>query len=251
MPTLTSVFNQVFELKLTPLGFVRLPKIKMFGRLINNEIFEYIYLKNEYMRIEGYKEFTVYAGVKSVYSDTFDLNYLRFHASDILYFGRNRISIEDRRKMMSFSYNDENIIEAVAFAFDKTEEYILPVLLKVQDVDSCIEYFKNTRIDQLRGAANFSNDSLIFFKAGNHDTFEDVFNQSLQERFDMIAKGQMGGTEKEAYDRLYDGIITSIAHSRDKVYADPELYNKALEEIEKRNIDNLETLRSYGVKIEE
>ena len=48
---------------------------------------------------------------------------------------------------------------------------------------------------------------------------------------------------------LYKSIIVDTAGSRDKVYADPELYKRAMEEADRRKKANTELLRSYGINI--
>ena len=58
-----------------------------------------------------------------------------------------------------------------------------------------------------------------------------------------------GRSDKQIYDGHYFGLIKTVAEPRDRIYNDPALYAKALAELERRKIANLETLKGYGLEI--
>jgi hypothetical protein len=56
-----------------------------------------------------------------------------------------------------------------------------------------------------------------------------------------------GYTKKLAYSGLYQGIMVDVVQSRDKVFNDPDLYKKAMEEANRRKEQNLKILRELKV----
>lgn len=77
----------------------------------------------------------------------------------------------------------------------------------------------------------------------------DVYNAAVDRLKELYDKGIAGGDFEEEKSKTYRGVVERIAGSRDKVYADPELYKKALEEADRRKKANTKLLRSYGIDI--
>jgi hypothetical protein len=249
MKSINSVYKSIFGDYLTPLGFVNWKRTDFFLRLIGGNILQYVYLKKEYTRFKGWKEFTIYAGVRSIFSESMEKGHLLYSSSSLLYLAGSDYSIEQRRKLFSISYNEATIEEAVKHALEKTIEIIMPKLNSVTDLDSCIDYYKRYCSDMLGWAEDFSHDSLLLIKTDNHETFMKEFQESLDSDIKRLEKGEIGGDYNSTYKALYYGLITAIADSRDKVYNAPELYAKAIAELERREKANLETLRSYGLDV--
>jgi hypothetical protein len=158
--------------------------------------------------------------------------------------------INQRRQLITISYNEETLEEAIIFALKKTLELAVPELVEIHDHDSCIAFYIKYRIDMIRFAHKFSNDSLLLIKANNHNTFTEEFLENLDKHIRMQESNGIRFDDelyKKQYNGFYDSIVEKIAKSRDKVYSDPELYAQAIAEMERRKIVNLEVIRSYGV----
>lgn len=248
MATFASVFNQRFGEMLKPYGFKKIKGGSYFVKLINNEILQFISFRNFRSGYKNYKECTIYAGALSVYSESLNPKSFEINSTDIIRYAY--VSGKPTDGLFSLVYNEENLQEIVAFATNKTEEIILPVFEKIIDLDSYIEYRKFYYEGPLLFAEKFREDSLVLIKADNHDDFEDVFEESFCA---SLLINPQAYADKNNYDKLYKGlrecIVENIAHSRDKVYNDPELYKKALDEIERRRQLNTEILRSYGLDL--
>jgi hypothetical protein len=244
MKSINPVYKNVFGEYLYPLGFVKSKLNNIFIRLVNGIIVQFIVLDKTHMGIPGYKGFAISGGVKSIFAESVEKEHLLFCRNSLAGY-----DFDQFEKLYSIPYNDETMDSAIDFALQKTIELIMPQLDKVTDLDSCIEYYKKYRPDMLSGFDRFSDDCLILIKANNHDTFMPKFQEELDRRIKQIEIGLSGESPDRAHELLYDSIDVSIAQARDKVYNDPDLYAKALIEIERRKIANLEMLRSYGVDV--
>ena len=249
MKSIQTVFKSTFGQVLEPQGFIYSKNMRFFFRLINGEIIQYVFLQDVYSPRKGYKDFSIFAGVRSIYADSMEKKALIFSTGDLLYFGGYDIPIEQREEIISISYNEANMEEAVNFALAKSKKIIIPKLNRVTDLDSCIELYKRYRPDMIRDADRFAEDSLILIKANNQDSLIKEFQERLTFHLEQVEIGEMGGDYDYHYESLYDGYIRTIAEPRDRVYNDPELYAKALAEIDRRAAANLEVLKSYGLPV--
>lgn len=75
MKTLDGVFKMIYGDELAKYGFQKIKgRQPYFIRLINGEILQVITYINDYCLQEGYKEFTIYGGVATVYRQKLTLN---------------------------------------------------------------------------------------------------------------------------------------------------------------------------------
>ncbi len=248
MPTVSSVFNICFNDSFQDYGFKRIKGTNIFARLINNEIFQYITYKHLPYRLKGYKEFAVYAGVLTVYSES-------LHKENLLHWGEyvavysKLFNTKEVEENYSYRYNEDSMVQVVSSCVAKAEKVLMPILENITDLDQYIEYRKEIRIDILSGADRLRNDSIVLVKANNRDDFMGLFNELVQREKEQIDKGRRGGTYEELYALYYDGIIKYIAEARDNVYNDSNLYEEVQNELERRRVNNMEMLKQYGLWI--
>lgn len=146
-----------------------------------------------------------------------------------------------------------------------TKRTALPVLDKVNDLDSCIDFFSRFRPSLLNiyrqegfGAPYsgwMENESLLYFKAYSLDSYiekrEKDIERYIEEQAYFTKAGKQGHTQ-EKFDKLYkdyiDGKPARIAQYTE-LYSDRDWIAKALEETERRKSSNTPTLRSYGLPL--
>ena len=249
MKSIQTVYKSIFGQALEPMGFIYSKQMKFFFRLINGEIIQFIILKPGPSKLEGYKDFSVSAGIRTIYTETMEKDLFLNSTRSLMHFGGLGLTYEQRGPLLSTPYSDATIEESVNFALEKTLEYIIPRFSEVTDLASCIEYYKGHGLSMLKRADSFSEDSLILIKANNHDTFMSELHESVARDLKGLKEGKAGDDYDSTYELFYRAFITFTAEPRDRVYNDPELYAKALAEIERRAAANLEVLKSYGLPI--
>lgn len=248
--TFKTSFNHIFDEKLKEIGYHYNSKYGMHMRFINDELLEYITYITYQSTLKGYKNYTIYVGVVSIYNVDLTKADLIQNANVL-----DTIAYEyynSTKEINGFYYNDQTMLETIELSFDKTKEFILPVFDQINDLNSYIAYKKKVGIFSISGAADYDkhqNDALVLIKAKNHDDFQDVYQRELDRVKVMFAAGEIGGTLKEQQDLLYDSIINNVVNSRDQVYADQQLYAKVIEQLNKRKETNLRILKDYGVII--
>lgn len=247
--TLKKAFKDTFSHRLEELGFKYNSKEGIFFRVINNELVQYITYVTTPSLIKGYKAYKMFFGIFSIYTYSLTKEKLLQWGIDMYGYAKQH-SLIIKNSDMAFLYNEESIVDVTNQSLEKTNEVIIPVLNKVTNLDNYIEYRKNTMPGALFGAADYDvheNDALVLIKVENHDDFTALFQKLLDERMKMVEAKTMGGTYEYHYNMLHRSIIEGIAESRDKVYNDPELYARAMKEIERRKEANLKYLHEIGV----
>ena len=246
MATASSVFNRCFKDTFQNYGFKKVKGSNIFCRLINGEILQYITYKHLPSQMKGDKDFAVYAGILTVYSESLRKENL-LQWGEYVYKYSKRFDSKEVESRYSYMYNEDNMVQIINACVEKAEKIVGPIFERVVDLQTYIEYRKNIRIDILAGAEWLLNDSIVLIKADNHDDFVDFFNESLQRQMELVESGMAGGTYEEHYELYYDGIIKHIAGSRDKVYKDMNLYESVNKELERRKQENLHLLADYGL----
>jgi hypothetical protein len=190
-------------------------------------------------------------GVATVYRHSINLTLSPKHNSNWLrgnywiYSHSNPIDYDDDfcNSIYRFSYrkdNDESMMEGVKYALEVTKNIMLPILDKITSLEACIEYQDVIGMkiylydDENFGndiRNNFYNEGLLLIKTNNHNYF--------------IKKLEIFLAEKDKKD-------TECAWSKLTLVSDnifTKLYDKALAELERRKIVNIEVLRSYGLSL--
>ncbi len=245
-------FKNAFMKLLKPYGYVYCSKLNYFVKVLNSELLFFIGYWFQPSGDPGYRCFTIVCGCTSLYftsleKDGIEMCECRLHEFDIMNEHGDRY---DLQYDFLFRIDDkEEMKNLIAESFVSLKTVALPVLGKIVDLKSYIEYKKKYDIGTIRLCERFLFDSLVLIKADNHDDFLDVYNAAVDRLKELYDKGIAGGDFEEEKSKTYRGVVERIAGSRDKVYADPELYKKALEEADRRKKANTELLRSYGIDI--
>ena len=236
-------FNKQFKEGLAQYGFVYNSKYKAHVRMVNGEILQYIMYESEMAYQRGNKAFTIFAGMLSVYCE-------ELTREDLQMFGERLYNYSyDKKDLRGWEYNDSTMLEMIERSLVRTKEVILPFFDQVTDLNSYIEFKKYYGIDSLDGVHKFRYDSLVFFKADNHDDFMDLFTARMEEIREKLKKEMSGEELEEAYQKAYakyhECLIEHIPEYRDKIYNDPDLYAKAIAEADRRREANLQQLRDF------
>ena len=120
---------------------------------------------------------------------------------------------------------------------------------KIRTLDDYILYCKEMKIALLKNADKMWNDSILLLKVNNHDDFMDVFNEICNKLIKQFNNNPNDPNYMKTKSVYYDAIIVNIAMARDKVYNNPELYEKAMKELQCRKKINIQILQSYGFHI--
>jgi hypothetical protein len=108
------------------------------------------------------------------------------------------------------------------------------------------------KYNQERDEFGYDNDNegLLYIQSNNHDDFIEEFKKILEERIGLMKIGRpvRNWTVEEEQKRIEEWRLDTVTE-RDEIYNNPELYAKALEELEKRKARNIEALRACGIVI--
>lgn len=234
--TFKKAFNDIFSEPLNEHGFQYNKKYGMYFRFVNDELLQYIMHDTCSSVRTGYKSYRILSGILSIYAYSLDKDKLLSCGMDTYKIAWNYYGEKPVINTCYF-YNEDTMVEAINQSLEQTIEVLIPILNKVYDLNSYIEYRKKIFIGEIRYPAEFErykNDSLVLIKTDNHDNFEDVFHEQLNNKY--------ADTHEENYELVYDMVIRAIPQSRDKIYESPELYAKVMDEIEKRKEANLKTI---------
>ena len=273
MATINTIFKQVFGEALKSRGFVKVKGRQPYlVRVVGNEILHVVAFKNEWCGEPGYKEFGVYGGVGTVYRKIFDFSCgVRDNISWLCnlrdyYTKSNPADFDDYWKELTFFRfqmdNEESLYRKMKHALKETERIMLPVLDQVSDLDACIEFlrvYNSTSLYMSKYNEDYTfgyeddnedcNESLLYIQTDNHDNLVQKFNELLAVTAKAIENGKSGyrpyEIEKKAYEEWRGRTVTR----RDNIYNTPKLYEKIMEELERRKKANTETLRSYGIDL--
>ncbi len=120
----------------------------------------------------------------------------------------------------------------------------LPVLEKVNDLSSYINYCKRVRLRLLCNADKMYNDSLVLIQADNHDDFNDAYLYHMA----LVAKKySIESQEYLSEEALIKNSINEVIFARDLVYNDPHLLNAARRELERRSSCNQKIFEKLGI----
>lgn len=277
MTGLNTVFKQVFGEALKEQGFVKVKgRQPYFARLIKGEILHVIACRQEWSGWpKPYKEFGILAGVATVYRPEFNfsccprdnMNWLY----PINYWYRSFFPSDWKEQVMhqlgGFRYDstNENSLKCeLDMALKETEKYILPVLDRVVDLETCIEYFimfespvfgipeYNMEKDAFVPENDPENEGLLYIQADNHDDLKREMKKLLENKlkgFDNGAYRLFNITSEELQKGIEEDRCNTIKR-RDRIYNNPIAYARALEELQRRKVVNLEVLKNCGLDIE-
>ncbi|MBQ6169392.1 MAG: hypothetical protein IJK30_05505 [Ruminococcus sp.] len=159
--TINAAFKQIFGEALEPLGFKAIKgRYPYLVRVINNEILHVITFYPADPEYPPDKAIVIVSGVATVYRKkiTFDsspkqnkmwLNYSsKFYS--LMTNEPDRDILRQIYKSCYFSNNVESMIEVLKVGVKNIQKYVLPVLDKITDIDSCLDFF-----GKLMGQCNY------------------------------------------------------------------------------------------------
>lgn len=256
MASLQAAFNKYYAERLKPFGFQKMKGVPCFGRIVNGEVLHFIKPINRYPMIRGKKCFNVTVGAWSVYS------FYSFHGIDRCTFDnysqvlaclvpeeKSELSQENSLSW-GLHYDENSMQDKLILSFDMVWEYALPFLDGIQTLQDYIQYCKRWRPIALKDADRFYFDSPLLILTDNHEDFMD----SYQRMCDILLHQSYGGDPNhpeyiEDKERMYQYYIVETAQARDKVYADPALYARCMEELDRRKQKSAEWLLTVGLKL--
>ncbi len=276
MKTLDGAFKKIYGEELAKYGFKKIKgRQPYFGRLIGDEIVQVITYMNNYCLQQGYKEFTVYGGVATVYRQELTLNEPPRNngwiKTNVKIYARTNPDTYDEnfaKKIFSFFYKQQDkasLEEAVRYSLEITKQIMLPEFNKITDLNTCMDYFyklnlaKNIYDDKETFGNNITNnyydEGLLHLKVENQETYisrQQVSYEKmiLETEQDMIT-GRIGLT-KEDFEKSKRSSCKAMQSQIEKfkyIINNPTALEKVNQELERRKIENTKRLREYGFDI--
>ncbi len=249
--SLNAIFNRYYKEKLQPHGFRKLKKCDGFGRILKEEVFQYVILVKQWSPVKNSEAFALISGVLSLYSADLSMEYLTTQGKMFYDYAVLYPEQEDLLKQLKFlrCHNNAEATKQVHQTFRIFSKYILPYWNRIRTLNDYIAYCKKMNPSILRYDEETTswNDFILLIKANNHEDFMDLYeercNRQLQKYFD-------GHADDPAYQQvqasLYDALVVQTAHARDNIYDNPVLYRQIEEEWNRRWETNRLQLRAYG-----
>ena len=249
--SLISIFNNIYTNELSSYGFRRLKGMACFGRIINNDIFQYVMPINRKSLEKNKKRFTIVSGVFTVYSPALNKELFENYGNFFTDFEfMDCLPHTELIRLCDLSYNTQSIQTVVKQSLKGFKSVMLPYLNQIITLNDYIGYCRQMKISLLKNAEQMWGDSILLLKTNNHDNFIDDYNKIcallLREQYNNNPNDPDFIRTKKIY---YDAIVVEIAQSRDRVYNDNGLYEQAMELMEKRKKHNSAILKSYGFDI--
>lgn len=270
MAGLNTVFKQVFGEGLKEQGFVKIKGRQPYlVRVIGGEIIHIITCRNEWCGEKGFKEFSILGSVATVYrasimdlmlsphANIHDLNtlYEIYREKDPVNFDR-----EYGDSIHTFIYkagDDISMRKAMEHALEETKKAMMPFFDGVADLESCIDYFESFKTGLVippeynENDGSFGNEyteGLLFIKTNRHDDLIEKVRESIDREIRRYKRLNVPFAPDNMRKHSEEWRIEVVTR-RDKIYGNPQIYAAALEELERRRHENIETLRSYGLDI--
>ena len=248
--TFTAAFNQCFGNGLSCYGFKKLKGCNIFGKLVNNEIFQYVTFQKHNSLTPGNKAFSIQSGIRSIYSTSITKVSLSYCSISLVNYKEIDRTLYSRPVGWDiFEYNTSVMKSVLEKALNETVSIALKYILSVNDLDSYIEHLKFTRPDLLKFADEMFMDSIVMIKAENHDTFDDLYHRTIENYLPLFDFNSHDPIFIENAAKFKLAIYTDIVDARDKVYKDATLYEQAMKELERRKTTNIQQLQSYGFDV--
>lgn len=255
--SIEQVFYRVFLDEMTQRGFILSRKYGMFMKLVNNELLQYLAIEKRTACAKGNRAFCIQANIVSIYMDAMDKRTLCLRADRLNRYSLGLHGVE-HVSPDTYEYNDASAEALMEAALEDTKKNLCPIFENTTDFKKYIEFAKVFRIDQIRESLRYWSDSLILIKCNDHDDFLGVLETYLKRQYncDQYVHLKLWGEpefdsweeyKEKNYEDYYECIVTWTAGERDQIYNDPELYQAALKELERRKAANIVVLR--GLKL--
>lgn len=276
--SLQTLFVKCYREKLESLGFKKVKgRQPYFVRVLGGEIIQVIACRTAHSGRPGeYKAFDILAGMASVYKPELDfscaprenLNWVE--PIRYFYLIPFRLDFQDEiwRSLCVFEYkveDEDSLRQELKRALKATEEHVLPVFNKVKDLDAFIEHIMLRRPtdlsipeydedrDEFVPENDPENEGLLYIQTNNRTDLKDLFAKRYANRVVFLecrkAEGRTGYRTCEEEKMIIEKRRIETIESRDRIYNDPFVYKRALEELKKRKTANLKVLRECGIDI--
>ena len=249
MLSIKTAFNKFYGQILTQYGFHKIKGMPCFGRLINNEIFQYIMPKTVSTLIKGKKAFTIISGMFSIYSHIPCYDRIDFEnmGQNFISFCNVNDTVKDRfNELYQFHYDDSDIHLMLEKTFFEFQNIMLPYLDSVQNIKDYVQYLKDFQPGRLRFADNMKNEGIILVKINDHDDFMKYYQQMCDTMLKHFDNNPNNPHYIESINLYHNTFVNEIACSRDNIYNSAELYEQAMNELEKRKEKNISFLKANG-----
>ena len=264
--TVNSAFKQIFGEMLIPMGFVKAKtKIPYFMRVVSDEIIHIVGIRSHSTGV------SIVSGVVTVYrkdinfnsNQPYDSSWLKPISEFYKYHHRYDSDRKQELSMMWFSYQKSDsgsLISALQQASEKMNEWVLPVLDKIQSTDDMIGYMFSMGGYVYPALSERSNpeDGYPCSDGALMLTLDDpyLFPEREKEFWLQCAlyewKHHVNDRTEEQYKTACERICNQyeknkalLSHMLEK----PDDFEKCLDEISRRRTRNTEILESYGLKI--
>ena len=226
--TLNTVFKQIIGKALEPYGFkVIKGRHPYIVRVINNEILHIITFRTETPDYsEGDRAFAIMGGIATIYRKKITLdqspiqNYIWFNYMfdfyEALVDEMDKAILSQLFKSCYYSDKPDSLISVMNAGAENLIKYVLPVMDKINNIDSCLDYF-----EKLMGPCNPKKCAKICSYYSNED---EAFLYFLSKK-----------------------RISEHPVFLDKFLSDNEFYEWVMNEIEKRKSENTEILKAYDL----
>ncbi|MBQ5989793.1 MAG: hypothetical protein IJL67_09895 [Oscillospiraceae bacterium] len=264
--TVNAAFKKIFGEMLIPMGFVKAKtKIPYFMRVVSDEIIHIVGIRSHSTGV------SIVSGVVTVYrkdinfnsNQPYDSSWLKPISEFYKYHHRYDSDRKQELSMMWFSYQKSDsgsLISALQQASEKMNEWVLPVLDKIQSTDDMIGYMFSMGGYVYPALSERSNpeDGYPCSDGALMLTLDDpyLFPEREKEFWLQCAlyewKHHVNDRTEEQYKAACERICNQyeknkalLSHMLEK----PDDFEKCLDEISRRRTRNTEILESYGLKI--
>ncbi len=276
MKTLGTAFKQVYGEALKEYGFKKIKgKYPYYVRLIGDEIVHVITYAARPKTREGYKEYSVYGGVATVYRNCIDLDipipYNFEWLNSNFEFYKKKNPYEDygdkSSKWDTFSYKSDDetsLNESLQYALYVTKQIMLPIFDEVNDLKSCIDFFEifgfgilNLYTDKDFGQSYSGgeyNEGLINTMVFDIKQFSErqkkyfVRNDEYTKYLIQMGWWRLTDEQYEAEKKDSQVLQSRQIDKFKSVMDNPVEYDRVMKELQRRKEFNTEKLKHYGIK---
>ena len=257
--TLKAAFIKVFGEALEPLGFVKAKsKYPYYVRVLNDEILHVITFRKD----SFYKNrYDIYAGIATVYRPLLDFDrdpdFNTKWMSPIMAFEDYKVESPVLGICYEYDLNSQTtLIQTLSKSLKHTQEYVLPVLDAVSDLQRVIDFYAiyNSAALYIYSAKDMSeynrddNEGFLYILINDHSDMRSEYEKSL-ERDKYLTENGLSNFDFERLREVAEESRKEKLMNRDAIYNDKKLYEKVIQELSHNKETNIKRLIKYGFNI--
>ena len=257
--TLKAAFIKVFGEALEPLGFVKAKsKYPYYVRVLNDEILHVITFRKDSVYKNRYD---VYAGIATVYRPLLDFDrdpdFNTKWMSPIMAFEDYKVESPVLGIYYEYDLNSQTtLIQTLSKSLKHTQEYVLPVLDAVSDLQRVIDFYAiyNLAALYIYSAKDMSeynrydNEGFLYILINDHSDMRSEYEKSL-ERNKYLTENGLSNFDFERLREVAEESRKENLMNRDAIYNDKKLYEKVIQELSHNKETNIKRLIKYGFNI--